>query len=459
MKIIHKNKDITQLVESINWSGDYQQVARVLDIELVSSSTDKNIPVVNFKMGDMVFLKDDKDKELFRGFVFTQEKSIDSNTKTITCYDGLIYLLKSKGTYNFKNVTPGSITRKMCTDFGIIAGNIINGSPIKRIFDAEEIYNIIMTAYTFESSKTKKLYMPKMNKGKLDIVEKGKVVAKYELDNKSSITNATYGESMEDSINRVKMYDENNKYLGQVKLEGVPGILQDIYSQSEGENAKQMATSMLKGIEKTASIEAIGDFECITGNAVVIKEPYTGLMGLFYIDSDEHTFENGQHFMSLGLAFKNIMDKQESGEDPDAAKEESSSPKANKNTPKKTSSTSSSKLNKFIQAAESMIGFSYSQANRMGARSADCSSLVGRAMKMAGITNNAQLTTRSILNDSRFTKISKSSAKKGDILWEKGHMGIYMGGNRTLEARWSTKKVGYSSLGNRFTSAYRIKGV
>lgn len=456
MKLIHKNKDITQLVGKLTWSGDSKQVARVLDFDIVSTSTDKNIPVVNFKMGDMIILKDDKDKELFRGYVFKQDKSLTSNNKSITCYDGLIYLLKSKGTYNFKNVTPGSITRKMCTDFGIIAGNIINGSPIKRIFDAENIYNIIMTAYTFESSKTKKLYMPKMNKGKLDIVEKGKVVAKYELDNSTSITNANYGESIENSINRVKMYDENNKYIGQVTLNGVPGILQDVYKKAEGENAKQMATTMLKGIEQTASIDALGDFDCITGNAVVIKEPHTGLMGLFYIDNDEHKFENGQHFMSLGLAFKNIMDRQEAGQE-EEKKEEVNKP--NKNTPKKSTSASSNKLDKFIQAAQSMIGFSYSQANRMGRRSADCSSLVGRAMKMAGITNNAQLTTRSILNDSRFTKISKSSAKKGDILWEKGHMGIYMGGNRTLEARWSTKKVGYSSLGNRFSYAYRIKGV
>src|SRR5690606_21748741 len=138
----------------------------------------------------------------------------------ITCYDGLIYLLKSKGTYNFKNMTPGAITRRLCRDFGIPEGNIINGSPISRIFDAESIYNIIMTAYTLESARTGKQYIPRMDKGKLNIIEKGKKVAKYELDPGSSITDASYGESMESSINRVKMYDEDNRYLGQVTLSG-----------------------------------------------------------------------------------------------------------------------------------------------------------------------------------------------------------------------------------------------
>lgn len=306
MKLIHKNKDITQLVANLSWSGDYMQVARVLEFEIIASAIDKNIPTVSFAMGDVVFLQDDEGVELFRGYVFKQDKSLTNNTKSITCYDDLIYLLKSNGTYNFEKVTPDAITKRMCKDFGITEGSIIKGSAISRIFENDSIYNIIITAYKLESAKTKKQYMPKMNKGKLDIIEKGKKLAKYQLDN--NIINADYGESIESSINRVRMYDEDNKYIGQVTLNTSYGVLQDIYKQSEGENAKQMANAMLQGIEQTASIEAIGDFDCITGNAVVIKEPYTGLSGVFYIDNDRHTFENGQHMMSLGLAFKNMMD-------------------------------------------------------------------------------------------------------------------------------------------------------
>lgn len=314
MKIIHKTTDITELVESPIWSGDDKQVARVLKITVVTSTEDVNIPTVNFKMGDAIYLRDDNNKEYFRGFIFSKDKNINSNTMSITAYDGLIYLQKSKGTYNFKNVSPGDITKKMCRDFGIAEGKIIGGSPIKRIFDAESIYNIIMTAYTLESARTNKKYMPRMSKGRLNIIERGKKVAKYELDPETSIINADYGESIENSINRVKMYDEDNKYLGQVKLNGVPGVLQDVYKKAKGENARQMANSMLQGLERTASIEALGDFDCITGNAVVVKEPYTGLNGLFYIVSDEHNFEDGQHTMSLGLAFENIMDEQTGGE-------------------------------------------------------------------------------------------------------------------------------------------------
>jgi len=315
MRIVHAGNDITQIVTSIRWSGDYKQAARVLEFGVVVHPHDPYLPKVTIGMGDMVYLFDDANNELFQGYVFFKEKSINNNEMTVTAYDGLIYLLKSKGTYNFKNMTPQAITQKICSDFGIPVGILASGSPLNRIFDAETIYNIIMTAYTIESKKSGRFFMPRMENGRLNIIEKGKTVATYQLDGETSIINSTYSESMENSINRVKIYDENNNYVGEVMLDGIPGVLQDIYKAEKGLNPIIAAKSMLKGFERTAEIEALGNVDCITGNAVKIKEPYTGLVGLFYIDNDEHTFNNGQHMMRLGLSFQNIMDEQEGGTD------------------------------------------------------------------------------------------------------------------------------------------------
>ncbi len=314
MKVICSGKDITEIVTSITWSGDYKQAARTLEFGIAVHPHDVYLPKITLRMGDMVALIDDKGKELFQGYVFYKEKSINSNEMRVTAYDGLIYLLKSKGTYNFKNMTPQAITQKVCSDFGIPVGNLASGSPLNRLFDAETIYNIIMTAYTIESNKSGKLYMPRMDKGKLNVIEKGSTITKFVLDAKTTIINSTYSESIENSINKVKMYDENGKYIGEVTLDGIPGTLQDVYKKEKGHDAQSRAKGMLRGVERTAEVEAIGDVECITGNAVVIKEPYTGLSGLFYIDNDEHTWQDGQHTMRLGLSFKNMMDRQEGGD-------------------------------------------------------------------------------------------------------------------------------------------------
>lgn len=104
-----------------------------------------------------------------------------------------------------------------------------------------------------------------------------------------------------------------------------------------------------------------------------------------------------------------------------------------------------------------MTGFSYSQSNRMGKNSVDCSSLVGRAMKNAGLTADPHMTTRSMKTDDRFIKISKAEARPGDIMWEDGHVGIKLDNGKVLEASSSRNKVREANLGNRFTHAYRIK--
>lgn len=116
-----------------------------------------------------------------------------------------------------------------------------------------------------------------------------------------------------------------------------------------------------------------------------------------------------------------------------------------------------SQINSFIESAKAMKGWNYSQSKRHNDGYVDCSSLVGRAMKAAGITDNQQVTTASMVGDNRFAKISKSEAQPGDIMWQKGHVAIYLGNNKVLEASGSKKKVVEQNLNNRFTHAYRIK--
>lgn len=319
MKVYHKSNDITDIVENLNWSGDYKQVARRVDMNIVVSPSDHYLPRVNIAMGDMIQVFIDT-KEIFRGYAFFKEKSIDSSQMNVTVYDGLIYLLKSKATYNVKGETPGALTKRICKEFGIETGNIIEGSPITRIFEGVELYNIIMTAYTMEYERTGKPYMPVMREGKLHIVEKGKNIARYTLDAGANLINATYSESMEDSVNKVQIYSEEGNHIGTVNLpesEGVVGVLQDVYKAEKGADATARAKAMLKGIGKSAKVNALGDLDCIAGNAVVIREAYTGLQGLFWIDTDEHSLEGGQHSMSLGLAYKNLMDEQNAGSDPE----------------------------------------------------------------------------------------------------------------------------------------------
>ena len=50
-----------------------------------------------------------------------------------------------------------------------------------------------------------------------------------------------------------------------------------------------------------SSLKGLGYIQCITGYAIMAQEEQ--LKGKFYIKSDTHTFENGQHTMDLTLEY------------------------------------------------------------------------------------------------------------------------------------------------------------
>ena len=67
---------------------------------------------------------------------------------------------------------------------------------------------------------------------------------------------------------------------------------------------------MLKGSEPTASVTGLpDDIRAVSGYAVLVQEHETGLIGRFFIESDSHTYANGESAMSLTLSFQNLMDE------------------------------------------------------------------------------------------------------------------------------------------------------
>ena len=68
-------------------------------------------------------------------------------------------------------------------------------------------------------------------------------------------------------------------------------------------------------MQQTVAVDCRGDASLVTGNAVILRENVTGVAGLFWIDSDTHTWKNGQYFCKLKLNFRNIMQTVEGGKE------------------------------------------------------------------------------------------------------------------------------------------------
>lgn len=313
MKLKWNEQDITSLVQSVTWGGSAFQVARTLDFEVAYSPLDNNIKDPNIKVGDRVKLYDDKNRLLINAMVYTRERISENGVISYSCMDDMKRLIKSTCTYNFKNTTPERIARKLCQDLNIAVGNVaVTNINIKTLLvDSSGFYDTIMMAYTKAYKANSKKYMPIMTNQKFNIIEKGEIVADFVLNDKINIISSSYSESIENMVNKVKIYDGNGKQIGEVVNKdwiNKFGIFQEVYEKEDGINATAVSKALLSGIESTASIEALGNVECIAGFGVKVKDSITGLTGVFWIDSDSHTWQDGVHTMTLELAFKNLME-------------------------------------------------------------------------------------------------------------------------------------------------------
>lgn len=309
-KVTLKNKaaiiDVTDMISTIKWSGSTSEIARVLELEFLYPLHDYYSPKIYPNIGDEMYLYDDTGEELFRGRVFYNERFGEQGTIQITCYDDAIRLSKSKGTYNFKNKTAEAITRIVCNDLGISIGKLAStGIPQKILCSNMGMYEIIKSAYEGTSRQNKKKYHITMKQDKLSVEEVGKEVLDYILKADSNILESAYSENAEGVVNKVKIYDEDDQYLGVVQddeLIDLVGVFQEIYTKEEDRQAKTVSSSMLQGIAKEATVTVKGNTSCLSGKAIKVEDSLTKIVGSFYIKEDEHEWSNEQYKIIMRLS-------------------------------------------------------------------------------------------------------------------------------------------------------------
>lgn len=294
---------------TLEWSGTDTQASRQVTFSIPHHPFDKTFDAVSIKLGDLVYLYNDK-KLLYIGTITTREKTGEVGETSYTSMDFMVHLLRSSGTYKFKEKTPEGIVKKVCGDVKISVDNLAKTKTNipKILFVDQPLYDIIVKAYRKARAKTKKNYMPVMSGKKLSVIEKGKSCG-VTLNKEEDITAISYSDTTDNMVNLVKIYDDKHKNLGKVESKtntSKYGIFQSTYTKEKGVNAKDEAKSMLVGITKEYSIEAIGNIKAVSGKTIKVKD---GLYnGTFHITSDTHTFSNGVHTMSLSLSRKSTSE-------------------------------------------------------------------------------------------------------------------------------------------------------
>lgn len=306
--------DITALIVSATITGDYMQAARSLAFSMLVPLTDGSIPAVDIELGDVIQVFE-LGQELFYGFVFKKDKTTDSSAIDVLCYDGGIFLKRNRASYQYSNTMPEVAVAQLCQVFDIETGVLEpTGEKFSRKFLGVDLYSIIIGSYYQASLKNGKKYMIRFSENKLNVIEKGKLENAQILESGYNLLSSAVSESIVDMVNAVAIFNENDIPIEPVTEEmdiKKYGRMQEYYKIGKEDDYMVKAKAKLKGVERKINVTNFGNIECITGNAVVVQEPFTGLYGYFYIDSDTHSWQNGIYTNSLTLNFENLMDEKE----------------------------------------------------------------------------------------------------------------------------------------------------
>ncbi|MCP8970046.1 XkdQ/YqbQ family protein [Ectobacillus ponti] len=308
-----KETQIEQIVKSIKWSGDIKQAARRLDLEMTNTADGRTRLFEIQKGHEVRLLKDGK--ELFRGIIFTDSINA-AGQMSVTAYDENIYLTKNKDTKIFRDVTAGAIVKRLCNEFGIPAGQVADTGYVikKHIFRDKTLFDMMVTALTTTEKQTGRRFFITSREGKLQLFERKEQKVKWMLENGANIMDASYSQSIEELRSQIKVIGSDEKKKGAtamakddelVKRFGTMQHLEKVDGDMTKSQMEQRAKQLLKDlgtIHDEARLEAIGIDGVTAGMAVYVKESLTGIIGGYYISTDEHTFENGKHTMSLSLS-------------------------------------------------------------------------------------------------------------------------------------------------------------
>lgn len=314
IQLIVGNKDLSEVVEKITWSGDAKQVSRKLSFSIVQKDSDHYMPKVTPSEGAEVLLQDENGRVLFGGILFDIDKSGSANTVSYLAFDLMFYINNSDISKVF-NATPESIAAEICTELGIpFGGAATTGLTVYIPCLGKKAYEAIMMAYTAASKQNGKKYIPLMkNVNQLYVIEKGAYCGVV-LDGGYNLTESSYKTSLQQLVNKVLITDKSGNVVSTVNdadSQQKYGTVQKVYKQEDGKDAQSEAKALLQAIEQSGSVTALGDVRAVSGYAVAVQEPISGLYGKFFVEADTHTFENGMSTMQLTLAFSNMMDEKE----------------------------------------------------------------------------------------------------------------------------------------------------
>lgn len=312
--LVVKNKktiDMTNLVQSVRWSGRKGSSARTITVTMIDDDGYRHARSgIDVADGNQcVFLVDGKER--FRGILMNQNQG-DKKQLKFKAYDNGIYLANNKDTFVYKNKTADQVFSDVCSRFGIPTGEVAKCSyKIPELTKSKTTgQDAVLDALGLDYKATGTRHFIISDNGKLSLLQRKDQVISFVVDGDANLYGYSYTKSIESIKTRVKMISKEGTTLAEKSnsaLEQKIGIFQEIQQPDESltkAQVKDLVGSVLDTLddpEETLTLNILGDPDVISGKAILVKIPHLGISRAYYVDSDDHTFEDNMHTMSLTL--------------------------------------------------------------------------------------------------------------------------------------------------------------
>lgn len=308
-------RDVTQLTQSITWSGSLRQTARQLSARLVVPK-DGSVEPPALEEGAALILRRENET-LFTGQLVTATTSSQSSVANLGALDGGRFLSGNQGWYRFDNVPAESAAAMVASDFGIRTGRLAStGVLLRRKFPGTDLDKIITTMYSLAGEQTGGRYLIRFTgDGVMEVVEKPEA-ASLEIVQTMGVTNTW---DLTNLCNSVAIYTKEGALVrreGDSASQAINGRLERANTQNDKEDAGPVARAWLKdhGLQQTPTVEVPDPpTSLITGEAVILRDTGSGTSGLCWVDSDTHSWKNGQHTGTFKLNFRSLMNTASAG--------------------------------------------------------------------------------------------------------------------------------------------------
>lgn len=254
--------DLQPVTRSLSWEENDGELAVRLEAELQNQQLaggkwlHQLIP-----LGGQIFLYADwgsSQQEIFRGTVFVWDYQTDPlGHFTITAYDQLIYLMKSKDDRFYKaGQTAKAIIQDIAGAWGIPLGDV-QGPDIalaKQVFRGDTLADMISSVLNEAKKKGGGKWIVRSKQGKIDVIRPGQNSPVYLFTHDTNVDSIHDRQDIEDLVTRVKIIgaeDSEGKAPVVAQLDGRTefGTLQELVYQRQFDtpaSAKAAAEDILK---------------------------------------------------------------------------------------------------------------------------------------------------------------------------------------------------------------------